>query len=54
MSRTPKRGKSPGYEFPGKRMGRGGWYSPGVDTKRRTHRAERRDGKRNTEQRDGP
>lgn len=45
MSRSVTGGKAPGFEYwtsrPGNRCG----ASPGAETKRRTHRAERRDGK---------
>jgi hypothetical protein len=46
MSRTPKRGKGPGYEYWGRRSALSGERCPGRSAKRATHRAERRDGKK--------
>ncbi len=50
MSRTPKRSKGPGFEFWGKRSAIPGAGKssrcPGRYTKKVTHRAERRQGKK--------
>lgn len=49
MSRSIRGGKAPGLEYwtprPGNRCG----ASPGAATKRRTHRAERQDGKQDAQ-----
>ena len=49
MSRTKRGSKGPGYEYGSRRLY--GWPSPGRYTKRRTHRKERRQGKRMTRRR---
>ena len=47
MSRSKKGSKGPGYEYWGRRTGKGkGGRDPGPFTKRQTHRKERRDGKK--------
>lgn len=49
MSRTPKRGKSPGYDYWQRRPGNESHCnSPGKGVKRRTHKAERRNEKEET------
>jgi hypothetical protein len=44
MSRTKKGSKGPGYEYWSKRPGK--LSTPGKDAKKRTHRLERLDGKK--------
>lgn len=45
MSRTVKGKKSPGYEYWSRRPFNKGGQSPGPFSKRRTHKAERKEGK---------
>ncbi len=49
MSRTNKGSKGAGYEYWGRRPGNKQGGMPGPITKRKTHRAERRQGKKQTE-----
>jgi hypothetical protein len=46
VTRTRKGSKGPGYEYWGRRSHLSGQRCPGPDTKRATHRAERRDDKK--------
>lgn len=46
MSRSKRKGKSPGFEYWGKRPGNKGGQTPGKGVKRKTHKAERREFKR--------
>jgi hypothetical protein len=46
MSLTRKGKKPSGFEYWGKRPGNKHGATPGPETKRRTHKAERREGKR--------
>lgn len=48
MSRTSKGSKGSGHEYWGKRSELSGMRDPGKVTKRATHRAERRQGKKQT------
>ena len=50
MSRTKKGKKSPGDEYWTNRPGNIGGGSPGPATKKRTHRIERRQGRKRTQQ----
>lgn len=46
MSRSRKSQKGPGYEYWGKRPGNKGGGIPGKETKKRTHKAERSQAKK--------
>lgn len=52
MSRTRKGKKGPGYEYWSARPGNYN-NSPGAGVKRRTHRAERRQGKQQAKEQEG-
>lgn len=49
MSRSRKGSKSPGYEVHRKREGKRGWRDPGPVAKRKAHRYEREQDKREAE-----
>lgn len=49
MSRTKKGSKGPGYEFWSRRPSKFKFPSPGKDTKKNTHRMERKAGKQESQ-----
>ena len=53
MSRTKKGKKSGGYEYWSARPGNMGGAVPGKDSKRKTHRAERRQNKKKNQDGEG-